>query len=184
MKRFLALLLFSCLALPALAQHSPYFVAYDHSMEEPGNLEISHRSMFGVQRNDLPNYWAPLVEFEYGVTGWWSSAMYLEAASQAHDATVFTGFRFENRFKPLKEEHKINPILYFEFENVNEASRIKNEVVGHAEPSDEKLRDLRAEKERAIEGKLILSSNVKGWNVAENFIVEKNLSEDEGVEFG
>jgi hypothetical protein len=31
---------------------------------------------------------------------------------------------------------------------------------------------------------LILSSAVRGWTVAENFIVEKNLSADEGFEFG
>lgn len=171
-------------ALPAAAQNSPYFVTYDHHMEEPGNLEITHQSTVGLQKQNLPTYWAPLAEFEYGVTGWWSSSMYLEAASQAHDATVFTGFRLENRFKPLKTEHKINPILYFEFENINEASRIKKEIVGHAETSDEKLRDLRAEKARELEGKLILSSNAKGWNIAENFIVEKNLTEAEGVEFG
>ena len=35
-----------------------------------------------------------------------------------------------------------------------------------------------------MEAKLILSSQVKGWNVSENFIVEKNLSADEGFEFG
>ncbi len=186
MYRFLAvaLLFVLFLSFPAFTQDSPYFVTYDHTMEERGNLEINHKSMIGWQRENLPTYWAPLVEFEYGVTGWWSSSLYLEAASQAHDATVFTGFRLENRFKPLKQEHKINPILYFEFEDVNEASRIKNEIVGHTELTDEPLSELRAEKEREIEGKLILSSNAKGWNFSENFIVEKNFSEEEGVEFG
>lgn len=186
MYRYLTVALFLAIALsvPGFAQTSPYFVAYDHTMEEPGNLEINHKSMIGWQRENLPTYWAPLVEFEYGVTGWWSSSIYLEAASQSHDATVFTGFRLENRLKPLKQEHKINPILYVEFEDVNEASRIKNEVVGHAELSDEPLSALRAEKAREVEGKLILSSNAKGWNFAENFILEKNMTEDEGVEFG
>ncbi len=168
----------------ALAQESPYFVTYDHTMEEVGNLEISHQSTFGFQRNNLPNYWAPLGEFEYGVTGWWTSSLYLEGASATHDATLFTGFRLENRFKPLKRDHLINPILYFEFEDINEASRIKKEIVGHAEPGNDLLRDLRGEKAREVEGKLILSSNAKGWNISENFILEKNLTENEGVEFG
>src|SRR5205085_8267172 len=35
-----------------------------------------------------------------------------------------------------------------------------------------------------LETKLILSSDVHNWNVWENFIVEKNLSENEGFEFG
>lgn len=170
--------------LPATAQYSPYFVTYDHQMEEPGNLEITSQATVGIQKHDLPNYWAPLVELEYGATGWWSTSLYLEGAGQPNDATVFTGFRLENRFKPLKSEHRINPVLYFEFENINEASRIQKEVVGHAELSDESLSSLRGEKARELEGKLILSSNAKGWNIAENFIVEKNLTEEEGVEFG
>lgn len=171
-------------AIPATAQYSPYFVTYDHQLEEPGNLEITSQATVGIQKHDLPNYWAPLVELEYGATGWWSTSLYLEGASQSNDATVFTGFRLENRFKPLKSEHRINPVLYFEFENINEASRIQKEVVGHAELSDESLSSLRGEKARELEGKLILSSNAKGWNIAENFIVEKNLTEEEGVEFG
>ncbi len=182
--RILTLALIGLFALPLVAQQSPYFVAYDHSMEEAGTLEISHRDAFGFQRQDLPTYWAPLVEFEYGMTNWWSSAFYLEAASQSHDATVFTGFRWENRFRPLKKEHRINPVLYLEYDNTNEASRIKNEVVGHTELSEESLSELRGEKEREIEGKLILSSNAKGWNFAENFIVSKNLTGSEATEFG
>ena len=51
------------------------------------------------------------------------------------------------------------------------------EVVGHdgqadlAEPND----DTREEQEHEAELKLILSSNVKDWNISENFIAEKNL---------
>ncbi len=186
MHRLLTVLLFTLvtISLPAAAQYSPYFVTYDHHMEEPGNLEITAQSTVGIQKHNLPNYWAPLVELEYGATGWWSTSLYLEGASAPGDATVFTGYRFENRFKPLKREHWINPVLYFEFENINEASRIQKEVVGHAEPDDESLSELRGEKAREIEGKLILSSNAKGWNISENFIFEKNLTEEEGVEFG
>lgn len=171
------------LALPAFGQEAPNFVTYDHHMEEPGNLEISTQSTVGLQKQKLPTYLGQLLELEYGMTGWWSSSLYLEGASQGN-STVFTGWRAENRFRPLQGEHKINPVLYFEFENINEASRIKKEILGHAEPSDESLSELRGEKARELEGKLILSSDVHNWNISENFIVEKNLSEDEGVEFG
>jgi hypothetical protein len=177
----LALLL---LTVPALAQQNPYFVTYDHHLEEPGNLEMTTQSTVGFQKQNLPTYLGQLAEFEYGVTGWWTSSLYLEGATQANDATVFTGFRLENRFKPLKSEHRVNPVFYFEFENVNEASRIRKDIVGHAELTDESLSELRGEKEREIETKLILSSNVRNWNISGNFIVEKNLSEDEGFEFG
>jgi len=183
MRRLFALI-FLLGALSAVAQQNPYFVTYDHHMEEVGNLEISSQSTVGFQKQNLGNYLGQLVELEYGVTGWWSSSLYLEGASARNDATVFTGFRLENRFKPLKGEHRINPILYFEYENINEASRIRKEIVGHAEPSSETLSELRGETARELEAKLILSSNVKNWNIAENFIIEKNLTEDEGYEFG
>jgi hypothetical protein len=152
-------------------------------MEEPRNLEISVQGNLGFPKQDLPGYMGQLFELEYGVTGWWSSALYLEGASQRHDSTVFTGFRLENRFKPFKGEHQVNPILYLEYENINEASRIQKEIVGHAEPSDESFSELRAVIAREIEAKLILSSNLRSWNFSENFIVEKNLTGNEGLEF-
>jgi hypothetical protein len=43
---------------------------------------------------------------------------------------------------------------------------------------------LRKEVEHAIEGKLILSSNVRGWNISENFIAEKAANGNEPWEFG
>lgn len=185
MKRaLLAASLFLLLAAAGLAQEKPYFVTYDHHMEEPGNLELSWMNTVGVQRNQLPAYWAPFLEIGYGVTGWWTSELYLEGQSQRGDSTIFTGWRLENRFRPLAREHRINPILYFEFANINEASRIQREVVGHAESLDEENAELRRERARELELKLILSSQVRDWNISENFIVEKNLSEDEGFEFG
>jgi hypothetical protein len=168
---------------PLLAQQNPYFVTYDHHMEEHQNLEISAQSTIGFQKQDRPTYLGQLFELEYGVTPWWSSALYLEGASQRNDSTVFTGFRLENRFR-LLSERTINPVLYFEYEHINEASRIHKEIIGHAEPSDESLSELREETMSEIEAKLILSSDLKNWNIAENFIVEKNLTEDEGFEFG
>jgi hypothetical protein len=185
MRRFvITLALLLTLATLAAAQERPYFVTYDHTMEEKGNLEISSENTVGLQKQGLPTFYAPLGEFEYGWTGWWTSELYLEGATQAHDSTIFTGYRIENRFKPLNGEHKINPILYVELERISEGSRINKEVVGHSELSNETLHDLHGEKATELEGKLILSSNAKGWNIAENFIFEKNLTEDEGVEFG
>ena len=153
-------------------------------MEEPGNLEFSIQGTGGIQKQNLPGYLGHLFEMEYGVTEWWSSALYLEGSSQSGDATVFSGFRLENRFLPLRSERKVNPVLYFEYENVNEASRIQKEILGHAELSDKSLSELRNETAREIEAKLILSSTLKNWDISENFIVEKNLTEDEGFEFG
>jgi hypothetical protein len=184
MRRTLLLAALFALALAAPAQEPPYFVTYDHHLEEPGNLEISFQPTIGLQKQKLPTFIAPLLELEYGWNGWWTSELYLEGAGEVGDTAVFTGWRFENRFRPLRREHRINPILYFEFEDINEASRIRKEIVGHSEQTDESLATLRLNKAREVEGKLILSSNVHGWNISENFIVEKNTSEAEAVEFG
>ncbi|PYX97922.1 MAG: hypothetical protein DMG71_01770, partial [Acidobacteria bacterium] len=108
--------LLSSLALCSKAQESPYFVTYDHHLEEPGNLEIATSSTMGVPRSGQRFYFAPYAEFEYGVTGRWTSELYLEGQSTAGDSAVFTGWRWENRFRPLAREHWINPVLYLEYE--------------------------------------------------------------------
>lgn len=166
------------------AQDKPYFVTYDHHLEEPGNLEISLSNNLGVPRAGQPLFSAPLLELEYGVKAWWTAEFYLEGQSRQGDNPIFTGWRLENRFRPLAREHRINPVLYFEFENINEGSRIMKEIVGHASSFDEPNSDLSRERARELEAKLILSSTVHDWNISENFIVEKNLSADEGYEFG
>jgi hypothetical protein len=174
----------------SVAQESPYFVTYDHYLEEPGNLEVEYRSTFGSQRgpsgqvggNDFHAYWT---ELEYGAKAWWTTEFYLEGQSTFGDSTVFTGFRWENRFRPLKHEHFVNPVLYIEYERVNGADKILKEIEGHDVAADhgEPNARLRQETNNELEFKLILSSTFKGWNVSQNTIAVKNLS-NEPWEFG
>ena len=180
---YFALLVLS-IALPCSAQESPFFVTYSHHMEEPGNLELETSSTMGIPRSGQKFYAAPYMELEYGVTAQWTSELYLESSSVWGDSTVFTGWRFENRYKPLKREHWINPVLYLEYESVNEASRIQKEIEGGGPDLSSSNRELRGEHAYELETKLILSSDVHDWNISENFIATKNLSESEGVEFG
>jgi hypothetical protein len=187
MNRFLytaLLLLPPFFAQMSLAQESPFFVTYTHHMEEPGNLDIEVSSTTGVPRSGQRFYSAPWVELEYGVTAQWTSELYLEGQSTWGDSTVFTGWRFENRFKPLKREHWINPVLYLEYENINEASRIQKEIEGGGPDLSSRNRFLASEHAHELEGKLIFSSDYRDWNISENFMVAKNLSGSEGVEFG
>jgi hypothetical protein len=171
-------------ATPVQAQESPYFITYDHHLEEPGNMEIEAATTTGIPRQGQNFFTAPYVELEYGVTARWTSELYLESQSTWADSTVFTGWRFENRFRPLKREHWINPVLYLEYEDLNEASRIQKEIVGNAPDLSSPNRELQPSKNRELETKLILSSNVHDWNLAGNFIAEKNFSHSEGLEFG
>ena len=171
------------IAAPAVAQERAYFVTYDHYLEEPGNLEIAVANTSGFPKEGR-GYAAPWLELEYGFTGWWTAELYLEGVTTRHDGSAFTGWRWENRFRPLKGEHRFNPVLYVEYENITEASRIQKEIVGSGPLSLEPIDELQQEHAHELEGKLILSSVVRGWNVSENFVFEKNLSAAEGVEFG
>ena len=168
----------------ASAQERPYFVTYDHYLEERGNLEIAVASTTGLPKDNHSVYTAPWLELEYGVAGWWTTELYLEGVTTTRDGSGFTGWRLENRFRPLRDEHAVNPVLYFEYENTNEASRIQKEIVGAGAIEYLPIEELRQTTAHELEAKLILSSAVGSWNFAENVIVEKNLSEEEGVEFG
>lgn len=165
------------------AQEGPYFVTYDHHMEEPGSLEIEFepataRPMGGNR------FFSGLTEFEYGTTAWWTTEVYLEGQSTANESTVFSGFRVENRFHVLAGDHRINPVLYVEYENLS-ADKSSKEVVGFDGQLDalEPNSVAGARTEHEVETRLILSSDFKGWNIAENFIGEKNLAH-EPWEFG
>jgi len=167
--------------IPASGQES-CFVTYSHHMEEPGNLEIETKSVAGLPAGGN-TFLGSALAFEYGLKTWWTSEVYLDGQSTAGESTLFTGFRFENRFRPLLREHWINPVLYAEFEDINSAEKTLLEVVGHDSREDFLSRNDRREKKREAELRLILSSNFKGWNVSENIIAEKNLA-GEPWEFG
>lgn len=162
----------------------PFFITYTHQMEEPDSLELTAKAVTGSPDGGN-GFIAAAAEFEYGIKAWWTTEVYLDGQSTPGESTLFTGYRWENRFRMLPREHWINPVLYLEFEDINGADKTLLEVVGHdgqedlIVPNDE----ARREKEREIEAKLILGSYFKGWTIAENFIAEKNLGH-EPYEFG
>jgi hypothetical protein len=171
-------------ACEAQAQEPPYFVTYSSFLEEPGNLEIALKNGIGKPRNGN-RFYSATMELEYGVKAWWTTEFYLSGVAVASDSTIFTGYRWENRFRILPREHWINPVFYVEYEHLNLADRSLLEVVGHQTVADLALSNAqgRAVVEKAFEMKLILSSQYKGWNFSENFITEKEIS-DEPWEFG
>ncbi len=179
------LLLVAVLVRPGAAQESPYIVTYDHYLEEPGNLEVEYFSTFGTQRagNDFQAYWA---EFEYGATAWWTTEFYLDGQTTFGDSTIFTGFRFENRIRPLRREHFINPVVYVEYEQINEADKIIKEVEGHDVESGQASPNASARQtlDHELELKLLLSRTYRGWNVAVNPLATRNLLPANPWEFG
>lgn len=187
LRRVLFLSLFTMMVMQLLRaqQEPPYFVTYSSVLEEPGNLEIETQNIVAAPKN-ANSFYAPTIEFEYGATAWWTAEAYLQGQATTNDSTIFTGFRFENRFRPLPREYWVNPVFYVEYEDVNQADKSFLEITGHDNIQRLQVNNaaLRREVERSIEGKLILSSHVKGWNVSENFIGEKAVNENEPWEFG
>ena len=167
------------------AQEKPYFVTYSDDLEEPGNLEIESQFVTASPKN-ANAFFAPTVEFEYGVTGWWTTEAYIQGQATQNDSAILTGYRLENRFRPLPREYWINPVLYVEYENVNNGDKSFLEVVGHDTVTTLQVPNaiLRAELERSVEGKLILSGNGHGINFSGNFIAEKDVNEASSWEFG
>ena len=178
--------LLACLA-PAVAhaQEPAYFVTYSSVLEEPDNLEVAYRGNQSTPPNGN-GFVSDTMELEYGVRAWWTTEFYLSGVTVENDSTILTAFRFENRFRPLLRNHFINPVLYVEYDNHNDADKSLLEITGHDVASDLTISNAvgRAIVERELELKLILSSNVKGWNISENFISEKNFAEPEPWEFG
>jgi len=182
--RSLAVAALGLLASQCEAGEGPFFVTYTHQMEEPGNLEFTAKNATGEPRGGN-RFLGTAVEFEYGTTAWWTTEFYLDGQGTGSEGALFTGYRWENRFRLLWREHWINPVLYVEFEDTNGADKTVLEVVGHdgvvdlTAPGGESRR----EKQREIEMKLILGSHFRGWTIAENFIAEKNLRHAP-IEFG
>lgn len=158
------------------AQDKPYFVTYSHDLEEPGNLEIETKTALATPDGGN-RYGATAMELEYGTRAWWTTELYLDGQATMQDSTLFTGWRLENRLRPLMKDHAVNPVLYVEYENTSGADKTILEVVGHDGQSDLAAPngDLRREHQHEAELKLILSSNRKDWNISENFISEKDL---------
>ena len=183
-----AILLFLCWIATSRAnaqQEPPYFVTYSSVMEEPGNLEIENQNLTAAPKNARA-FFAPTVEFEYGATAWWTTEVYVQGQTTPSDSAIFTGFRWENRFRPLPREYWINPVIYIEYEDVNEGDKSYLEITGNSSVDDLATPNavLRQYVVHSLEGKLILSSNLKGWNIAENIIAEKEVNHPKPWEFG
>jgi hypothetical protein len=172
------LVLFFCTvsSAKARAEEPPYFVTYSEVLEEPGNLELAQKGTTAAPK-DASGFYSSTLELEYGAKAWWTTELYLQGQGTVNDSTIFTGFRWENRFRVLPTEHWINPVLYVEYEDVNDADKSVLEVTGHDGLADFQTTNAenRSDISRTTEGKLILSSNPKGWNVSENWIMEKDL---------
>src|SRR5215471_14669418 len=154
---FITSLALAALAQPAAGQERPYFITYDHHLEEPGSLEVSVTPVLGIPKQGSASL-APILELGYGVNAWWTTELYLDAQRTFGDSALLTGYRWEHRFRPLMREHWLNPVLYVEFADINGADKTLKEIVGFDSWRDLEVPndDARRERKREVETKLIL----------------------------
>ena len=159
------------------------FVLYDHHLAKKGETEINLYNDVSNIGSGEEDYAAQLVEFEHGVTGYWTTAFYLEGDHVDGEEYEFGGWRFENRLRLFEEATILNPVLYAEYEDVKSAHRYLLTVAGRtdaAEEEEEGETELREEAEeeieRALETRLILGHDFSDrFNVAFNWINETNV---------
>jgi hypothetical protein len=172
---------------PGFAQEEsekPYFVTYSSQMEEVGSLEIEVETATGRPQGGNRFFGNP-TEFEYGVSHWWTTELYIDWQHTSHEGNFYTGVRLENRFRIIPGEHRIEPVLYLEYENLNGADKVLKEIVGFDGVEDLKVPSAEGRLERVheVEARLILSGQFKSWDFSGNFITEKSLHA-EPWEFG
>ncbi len=167
----------------ARAGNGANFVLYDHHLAKKGETEINLYNDVSNIGSGEEDYAAQLVEFEYGVTAYWTTAFYLEGDHVDGEEYEFGGWRFENRLRLFEEATILNPVLYAEYEDVRSAHRYLLTVAGRtdtAEEEEEGETELREEAEeeteRALETRLILGHDFSDrFNVAFNWINETNV---------
>ena len=84
-------------------------------------------------------FYSQTLELEYGVTAWYTAELYLQGQSTQHDSTIFTGFRLENRLRPLRSEHWVNPVIYVEYEDHSQADKSFMEITDHQVITDQQI---------------------------------------------
>lgn len=155
------------------AGNGPFFVVYDHHPEEKGEVEVMLMNDFNKSRVGRDNY-AQMVEVEYGVTDRWTSEFMLEGQKTTGDSWVYTGWRWENRYRLFEEELPVNPMIYAEWENLNGATKYKMEVSGNRDLEPVSNTEAKKEKERILETRLILGKEFGPLTVAFDWINESD----------
>lgn len=186
-----AVLLLSLGISLALA-HEGYITTYNHHIV-PGELELMLMNDF-TSPSDLKRendgheeYFSQMLELEYAPTSQFAFEFMAEAFEDIGTGEKkFTGFRYETRYRPFKEEVPLNPTLYLEYEDLHIQTRYKMEVSGWVDPPYEEEGE-EPDRERILESRLILSQDFGSLNLAFNWINESDLNSGEtafGYSFG
>ena len=100
-----ATLVLLAMVLPAWvkgqAQERPYFVTYSHAIwRSPAILTWNPTTQSAIPKV-ATHFWARMWNSSTDVKAWWTTEFYLDGQITQNQSTIFTGFRWENRFRPL-----------------------------------------------------------------------------------
>jgi len=176
----LVLLAASALLAPVHAGSGANFVTYNHHTADRGEVEV--KLLTDISEGSGNEYFAQLVELEYGISDRWTAALLFEGADSAGDDYQFGGWRFENRFRLFDYGAvPLNPVLYVEYEQLEPSHRYLHTVAGRAGEANEDTGDDEGT-EHAIETRLILGEDLSDrLDVAFNWISEVNLDSGDSV---
>jgi hypothetical protein len=164
---------------PAFAGSGANFVLYNHHTAEQGEKEIKLYSDFANVGSGGADYFAQLIEFEYGVTDRWTTALYFEGDKIDGEDYEFGGWRFENRVRLFEGNVFLNPVLYAEYEELKPAHRYNRAVVGRTD-GEEGEEEEEEGTEHELETKLILGQDINDrLDVSFNWINETNFDTGE-----
>lgn len=161
----------------AFCGNAANFILYNHHTADEGEREIMLMNDFG-QDFDGTRYAAQMVELELGVTDRWTTEFMIEGQTTSGEGGYnFTGWRWENRYRPFEYGTFLNPVLYAEWEDLSEDTKYLMEVSGRTDAEEhEKARP----RERIFETRLILGQDItERLDVAFNWINESDF--DTGV---
>lgn len=169
--------------------HEGYITTYNHHIRQ-GELELMLMNDFTSpsdhkrEKDGHKDYFSQMLELEYAPTSQLAFEFMLEAFEDIGTGeSKFTGFRYETRYRPFKDEVPLNPTLYLEYEDLHLKTRYKMEVSGWVDPPYEEEGE-EPDRERILESRLILSQDFGPFNVAFNWINESDLNNSGETAFG
>ena len=163
--------------LPSLAGNAGFFTTYTSEVEK-GEVELmlmNDLTLPATAREAQGTYVSQMFEIEYGVTSQYATELMVEgfADLRSHEVS-FTGVRWENRYRLFERPVPLNPMIYFEYEDLAPNTRYKMEVSGWVRPPYSAPEEPER-RERILESRIVLSEQLGAFSVAANAIFETDL---------
>jgi hypothetical protein len=139
----------------ASADRRAYVWTYEYMTMPQGELELEN--YFDFRSPDWGNMstssWIHQVELEYGITDYWDLALYQVFSQNDTESYKYSRMKVRTRYRLFEAGlFIVDPLLYLEYQRPSNTS-----------------------KPNLLEGKLVLARDFEQFNLATNFILEKEL---------